>query len=78
MKMSLMPLKVLKNIHTHAAKILVNNGFQDVTNAQGVKEFQYDLVHYEDVRGEAFQTLIDLNGLRPNYFHYKGLFLRLE
>ena len=44
-----------------AAEILVNNGFQDVTNAQGVKEFQYDLVHYEDVRGEAFQTLIDEN-----------------
>ena len=44
-----------------AAEILVKNGFQDVTNAQGVKEFQYDLVHYEDVRGEAFQTLIDEN-----------------
>lgn len=44
-----------------AAEILVNNGFQDVTNAQGVKEFQYDLVKYEDVRGEAFQTLIDEN-----------------
>ena len=44
-----------------AAEILVNNGFQDVTNAHGVKEFQYDLVHYEDVRGEAFQTLIDEN-----------------
>ena len=40
-----------------AAEILVNNGFQDVTNAQGVKEFQYDLVKYEDVRGGAFQTL---------------------
>ncbi|MBB6445588.1 rhodanese-like domain-containing protein [Bacillus benzoevorans] len=44
-----------------AAEILVNNGFQDVTNAQGVKEFKYDLVQYEDVRGEAFQTLIDEN-----------------
>ena len=44
-----------------AAEILVNNGFQDVTNAQGVKEFQYDLVQYEDVRGEAFQNLIDEN-----------------
>jgi hydroxyacylglutathione hydrolase len=44
-----------------AAEILVNNGFQDVTNAQGVKEFEYDLFHYEDVRGEAFQTLIDEN-----------------
>jgi hydroxyacylglutathione hydrolase len=44
-----------------AAEILVNNGFQDVTNAQGVKEFEYDLVQYEDVRGKAFQTLIDEN-----------------
>ena len=44
-----------------AAEILVNNGFQDVTNAQGVKEFEYDLVQYDDVRGEAFQTLIEEN-----------------
>ena len=55
MKRLLILLKVLKNTHSHAAEILVNNGFQDVTNAQRVKEFQYDLVHYEDVRGEAFQ-----------------------
>ena len=52
---------MLKNTNTHAVEILVNNGFQDVTNAQGVKEFQYDLVHYEDVRGGAFQTFIDEN-----------------
>ena len=44
-----------------AAEILVNNGFQDVTNAQGVKEFEYDLVQYEDVRGKAFQSFIDDN-----------------
>ena len=44
-----------------AAEILVNNEFQDVTNAQGVKEFEYDLVKYEDVRGKAFQTFIDEN-----------------
>lgn len=43
------------------AEILVNNGFKDVTNAAGVKEFEYDLVHYEDIRGEAFQKLIDEN-----------------
>lgn len=43
------------------AEILVNNGFQDVTNAEGVKEFDYELVHYEDLRGEAFQKLIDEN-----------------
>ena len=43
------------------AEILVNNGFKDVTNAAGVKEFEYDLVHYEDIRGAAFQKLIDEN-----------------
>lgn len=44
-----------------AAEILVNNGFKDVTNAAGVKEFDYDLVQYKDIRGTAFQTLIDEN-----------------
>ena len=44
-----------------AAEILVNNGFQDVTNAQGVKEFEYDLVQYDDVRGEAFESFIEEN-----------------
>lgn len=43
------------------ADILVNNGFKDVTNGQGVKEFEYDLVHYDDVRGATFQKLIDEN-----------------
>lgn len=41
------------------AEILVSNGFIDVTNAAGVKEFEYDLVHYDDIRGAAFQELID-------------------
>lgn len=41
------------------AEILVKNGFTDVSNAAGVKEFEYDLVHYDDIRGEAFQKLID-------------------
>ncbi|WP_071392923.1 rhodanese-like domain-containing protein [Bacillus tuaregi] len=44
-----------------AAEILVDNGFQDVTNAEGVKDFEYDLVQYEDVRGADFQALIDDN-----------------
>lgn len=44
-----------------AAEILVNNGFKDVTNAAGVKEFEYELVHYVDIRGAAFQKLIDEN-----------------
>ncbi|WP_353097243.1 rhodanese-like domain-containing protein [Tissierella praeacuta] len=43
------------------ADVLVNNGFKDVTNGQGVKEFEYDLVHYDDIRGAAFQKLIDEN-----------------
>ena len=37
-----------------SAEILVNNGFKNVTNAQGVKEFEYDLVQYDDVRGRRF------------------------
>lgn len=41
------------------AEILVKNGFTNVTNATGVKEFEYDLVHYHDIRGAAFQNLID-------------------
>jgi len=41
------------------AEILVNKGFKDVTNAAGVKEFEYDLVHYDDLRGATFQKLID-------------------
>mgnify|MGYP001112859496 CR=1 FL=1 len=43
------------------AEILVKNGFKDVTNAEGVKKFQYDLVHYNDIRGAAFQKFIDEN-----------------
>lgn len=44
-----------------AAEILVKDGFKDVTNAEGVKKFEYDLVHYDDVRGAAFKKLIDEN-----------------
>jgi hydroxyacylglutathione hydrolase len=43
------------------AEILVNNGFTDVTNADGVKNFTYDLVKYDDVRGADFQKFIDEN-----------------
>lgn len=43
------------------AEILVNNGFKDVTNADGVKQFEYDLVHYNELRGAQFQELIDTN-----------------
>lgn len=44
-----------------AAEILVNNGFKDVTNADGVKQFEYNLVHYNELRGAQFQELIDTN-----------------
>lgn len=44
-----------------AAEILVKSGFKDVTNAAGVKKFEYDLVHYDDVRGAAFDKLIAEN-----------------
>jgi len=42
-----------------AAEILVKNGFKDVTNAAGVKDFDYELVHYNDIRGASFQALIE-------------------
>lgn len=32
-----------------AAEILVNNGFKDVTNAEGVKKFEYKLVKYANI-----------------------------
>ena len=41
-----------------AAEILVNNGFKDVYNAEGVKKFEYELVHYKDVRGAQFEEII--------------------
>lgn len=44
-----------------AAEILVNNGFKDISNADGVKDFQYELVKYEELRGAEFQTLIEEN-----------------
>jgi rhodanese-related sulfurtransferase len=44
-----------------AAEILANNGFKNVTNADGVKQFEYSLVHYNELRGAQFQELIDTN-----------------
>lgn len=44
-----------------AAEILVENGFTDVTNAAGVKEYEYDLVHYEDIRGASLEKLVKEN-----------------
>ncbi|RKD26061.1 hypothetical protein BEP19_03070 [Ammoniphilus oxalaticus] len=44
---------------SQVAEILVNNGFTDITNAPGVKQFDYDLVTYQDVRGATFEKFID-------------------
>ncbi|MGX7086979.1 rhodanese-like domain-containing protein [Gemelliphila palaticanis] len=41
-----------------AADILVAEGFKNVTNAKGVKEFNYDLVKYTNVMGADFQKAI--------------------
>lgn len=41
-----------------AAEILVNNGFSDVTNAQGVKEFEYPMVQYTDILGSQLEEVI--------------------
>ena len=43
------------------AEILVNNGFKDVTNAEGVKKYEYNLVHYNELRGATFQKFINEN-----------------
>lgn len=41
-----------------AAEILVANGFTDVTNAEGVKDFTYDLVTYVDITGAQLEQLV--------------------
>lgn len=41
-----------------AADILVNNGFTKVYNADGVKQFKYDLVKYRNVEGSTFESEI--------------------
>lgn len=33
-----------KDASSEAAEILVKNGFKDVTNAEGVKQYEYNLV----------------------------------
>ncbi len=42
-----------------SAKILTEYGFKDVSNAQGVKEFTYDLVTFPNIRGEALKKIVD-------------------
>jgi len=41
-----------------AADILVENGFTKVYNAQGVKDFKYDLVKYNDITGVELENAI--------------------
>ncbi|MBS5787130.1 MAG: rhodanese-like domain-containing protein [Clostridioides difficile] len=41
-----------------AADILVKNGFTKVYNAQGVKDFDYDLVTYNDITGADLEKAI--------------------
>ncbi len=42
-----------------AADILVANGFKDVTNAEGVKEGEYNLVTWGNVRADELQKAAD-------------------
>lgn len=44
-----------------AAKILVENGFKDVSNAEGVKKYEYDLVKYKDITAEDMLALLEEN-----------------
>lgn len=44
-----------------AAKILADNGFKNVNNAEGVKDYKYDLVTYNDVNGYDAEKLISEN-----------------
>ena len=42
-----------------AADILVENGFKDVTNADGVKQYEYKLVKYGNITGEELMAKKD-------------------
>lgn len=44
-----------------AAEILVKNGFKDVYNAEGVKDFDYGLVKYNDITAPEMLKLISEN-----------------
>ena len=48
-------------INIDSAKILVENGFKDVSNAEGVKKYEYDLVKYKDITAEDMLALLEEN-----------------
>lgn len=44
-----------------AAKILSENGYKNITNAQGVKKFDYELFTYKNITAKMFLDMIDSN-----------------
>lgn len=44
-----------------AAKILSDNGYKNITNAQGVKQFDYELFTYKNITAKMFLDMIDSN-----------------
>ena len=44
-----------------AAKILDDNGYKNITNAQGVKKFDYELFTYKNITAKMFLDMIDSN-----------------
>ena len=44
-----------------AAKILDDNGYKNITNAQGVKKFNYELFTYKNITAKMFLDMIDSN-----------------
>ncbi len=44
-----------------AAKILSDNGYKNITNAQGVKKFDYELFTYKNITAKMFLDMIDSN-----------------
>lgn len=46
-----------------AADILVENGFKDVTNAEGVKDGSYNLVTWGNIRADELQEAVAAQAL---------------
>ena len=44
-----------------AAKILSDNGYKNITNAQGVKKFDYELFTYKNITAKMFLNMLDSN-----------------
>ncbi|MDO5718046.1 MAG: rhodanese-like domain-containing protein [Tissierellia bacterium] len=65
------------NRSAKAAKVLVDNGFKDVYNAQGVKEYEYKLVNYTDILASDLLDMMNEDGIvlvdyRPKDLYDKG------